>query len=112
MATIDTFNVNDVHVDAYDITENRITEIFGKSWPNYAVYQNTKRVGVQYADEDDAATAQRKNMANLNGLRAQINGLIDGWRNSRNDNFKARARRYDADVAAALVMCLEERATN
>src|SRR5260370_35200001 len=106
MATIDTFNVNDVHVDAYDITENRITEIFGKSWPNYAVYQNTKRVGVQYADEDDAATAQRKNMANLNGLRAQTNRLIDGSRNSRNHNFKPRSRRNHPDVPHALVMVL------
>jgi hypothetical protein len=103
----DAFTVADIRVGAIDGTETRVERIYAKVPQKYAVYQNDNRVAIQYADSPQEADTQRRNMASLNILRSQINGLINGWRLSRWVTFKRRARRFDAQVAAALIQCLE-----
>lgn len=93
-----------------DPSNNEIKRFYAFRPPQYAVYQTPNRVSLQYSDEDAKETEQRRRMAPLNGLRAQIDGLIDGWRN--NPRYKERAQRYDARVAAALILCLEEDVAN
>jgi hypothetical protein len=106
------FTAEDIKVGATDLTESRVTRIYVKASPFYAVYQTPDRVAVQYADYPQFAEAQRKLLAPLNGVRSQINGLINGWRNSSAGWFRAKARRYDTRVAAALVLALEEDSAN
>jgi hypothetical protein len=101
------FSVHDVMIGKIDLTERTIIDIYTKVEPLYAVYRTENRVGVQYADSDATATDQRKAMSVLNGLRTQINGLIDGWRTSKLTSFSSKAKRYDSRVAAALILCLE-----
>jgi hypothetical protein len=106
------FTVADIKVGATDLTESRVTRIYVKASPYYAVYQTPDRVAVQYSDYLQIAEAQRKLLAPLNGVRSQINGLINGWRNSKARWFRARAGRYDTRVAAALVLAFEEDSAN
>jgi len=98
--------VEEIEVGKKDNTDSRIDKIYAKRVPIYAVYQTPERAALQYADATELAAAQRRRMAVLNGIRAQIDGLVEGWRRSKNS--QAKAGRYDARVAAALILCLEE----
>ncbi|HEU5284092.1 MAG TPA: hypothetical protein VFU53_09775 [Burkholderiales bacterium] len=102
------FTVEDVVQGRRDQAQTEILCVYSKVSPRYAVYRTQNRTVVQYADDSKAADEQRKKMASLNGLRMQINGLIDGWRNSRSAYSRQKAQRYDARVGAALVLCLED----
>jgi hypothetical protein len=97
-------SVADTKIGADDNTGAKITKIYAKRLPNYAVYQTPERAAIQYADDETAAAMQRKAMAPLNIVRAQINALVDGWRRTRPE----KARGYDSRVAAALILCLED----
>jgi hypothetical protein len=140
--------IDDIVIGKSDGAGEPITKVHTKVPPLYAVYE-TDRVKVQYADDIDRANAQRKNMADLNELRGQIAGLIDGWQtagrrrwrwpralrggaardiaqDTANDaaqdaaDSKAhdaarsdgkpdrRVKKFNARVAAGLVMCLED----
>lgn len=107
MITSPAFLVDDVLLNATDLTGANIENIYAKARPHYAVYRSSDRVSVQYSDIDLEAADQRKNMSTLNGLRTEINGLIDGWRSSKWEVFQSKAARYDGQVAATLVLCLE-----
>ena len=100
------FSVDDVRIGAQDLTESKIEQIYAKVRPTYAVYRTDVRVSILYADNDAVAQSQRKRIAPLNGLRTEINGLINGWRT--NPQLEPKARRYDARVAAALILALED----
>jgi len=104
----DRFTVDDIRLGARDATEATIEHIYAKAPPLYAVYRNSDRVAVQYSDNEALADRQRTDTAVLSLLRSEINGLIDGWRHSSRRTFQSRARRYDGEVAAALIQCLEE----
>jgi len=99
------FTVANVLRGQSDSAGAAIVKVYSRVQPSYAVYQTADRVVIQFADADAAAAAQRKQMSALNGLRMQIDGLIDGWRKS--DRFREKASRYDDRVAAALILCLE-----
>ncbi|MFM0520737.1 hypothetical protein PQR08_25235 [Caballeronia jiangsuensis] len=99
--------VDEIKIDAEDITQQKIERIFYKAPPRFAVYAADKRVMVQYADDSFLEVKQRTDMASLNGLRSQINGLIDGWQTSRRIKKQTKAAKYNARVAAALNLCLE-----
>jgi len=86
----------------------RITTVYAKRPPDYAVYGTDERVMVHYADDGAVEKTQRTSMAPLNPARGEINGLIDGWRTSWFKEMRANAKRYDRRVADALVMGLEE----
>src|SRR5215469_14507409 len=107
MPNQDKFTVEEVQPGGRDLTQAKIEEVYTKVRPLYAVYRTSRRVSVQYADDDGVAASQRAKMAPLNSLRTQINGLIDGWRSSKFKPFQGKARRYDGRVAAALILCLE-----
>jgi hypothetical protein len=91
MTAPETFTVDDVRLDATDLTGAKIPKIYAKARPHYAVYRSSERVSVQYSDIDLEATDQRKNISALNGLRTEINGLIDGWRSSRWEAFQSQS---------------------
>jgi hypothetical protein len=96
--------VEEIEVGKTDNTGTKIIRIYAKRVPNYAVYQTPERAAIQYANDEEFAATQRKWMAPLNILRAQIDALVDGWRKGS----KAKASGYDARVAAALILCLEQ----
>ncbi len=96
--------VEDIQPGKLDSTGIPIVRVYARRIPRYAVYQTEARASVQYGNEDTLASAQRKSMAPLNVLRAQIDALVDGWRKSRLD----KAKGYDSRVAAALILCLED----
>jgi hypothetical protein len=73
----------------------------------YAVYRTPERVVIQFADDDVEQDRQRAALATLSPVRGQINGLIDGWRSSKKKHLQSDASRYDAQVADALVVALE-----
>jgi len=101
------FTVADVAVGRMDSANKKILCVYAKVSPQYAVYLTQGRIVVQYADDPKVAEAQRKDMASLNALRMQIEGLIDGWRSSRLAAYRRKAKRYDGRLAAALIVCLE-----
>jgi hypothetical protein len=101
------FTVDDVIEKGTDLIKNQILCVYSKVPPQYAVYLTKNRVVVQYADDPKSADEQRKKMATLNGLRTQIDGLVYGWRTSRIEGYRLKAKKYDIRVAAALVLCLE-----
>ena len=102
------FLVDDVKIGERDLTECEILKIFTKVRPQYAVYRTRDRVSVQFADDENVASQQRKDMSTLNLTRAQITGLIDGWSRSRWELFKAKAKKFEGRTATALVLSLEE----
>ena len=75
-------NVADIERGGVDDMGVRIIQVYGKKPPEYAVYRTRERVVIQFADAPAVTQEQRKAMAVLNPLRGEINGLIDGWRNS------------------------------
>jgi hypothetical protein len=101
------FLVDNVKIGDNDLTECKIIKIYTKVRPKYAVYRTPDRVAVQFADDEQAASQQRKDMATLNLTRAQITGLIDGWSRSKWELFKAKAKKFEGRVATALVLSLE-----
>src|SRR5262249_48229955 len=101
------FCVDDVKLGAKDLTGKPIEEIYIKVRPKYAVYRNTDRVVIQYADDETEATEQRKRMSTLNLARAQINGCISDWTKSKFKTFREKSAKYQGGVASALVLCLE-----
>jgi hypothetical protein len=107
MPELSRFIVDDVRVGARDLTDTPIDEIYTKVRSRYAVYRTSRRVSIQYSDSDSEASEQRKSIAPLNRLRTEIGGLIDGWRSSRVQAFRDKTQRYDGQVAAALILCLE-----
>jgi hypothetical protein len=98
--------VAELSVGKRDLAGNAISRIHSKVPPLYAVYE-TDRVVVQYADDQTVAGKQRQAMAPLNNLRSQITGLLEGWQ-TRSGEADFRAKKYNARVAAALVICLEQ----
>ncbi len=101
------FLVDNVKIGDPDLTECEIVKIYTKVRPKYAVYRTPDRVSVQFADDEQVASQQRKDMSTLNLTRAQITGLIDGWSRSRWQPFKAKAKKFEGRVATALVLSLE-----
>jgi hypothetical protein len=99
--------VTDLSLAATDATGAEVTTIYAKNPPLYAVYRTRERVLVQFADDPAKAGAQRSAMASLNPLRGEINGLVDGWRASKQEALRSKAVGYDRRSADALVMALE-----
>jgi len=100
-------SLSNLRVGADDAAGARVTVIYAKNSPLYAVYRTDDRVLIQFADDGDKANAQRAAMAQLNPLRGEINGLIDGWKKSQQEHVKAKAARYDRRTADALGMACE-----
>jgi uncharacterized protein YukE len=100
--------VEDIQLGKKDPTQMEIRQIYSKAPPRYAVYRTDERVAVQFADDAKLAATQRKNMASLNSLRSQINGLISDWSRSSRRRYRDKAEKYERRVAAALILCLED----
>jgi hypothetical protein len=77
------FEVSDVQVGKLDANKANILKVYAKVCSKYAIYRTTDGVAVQFADDHGEASAQRKTLLALASLRAQINGLIDGWRQQK-----------------------------
>ncbi|MBC9032229.1 hypothetical protein IAG41_07490 [Sphingomonas sp. JC676] len=101
-------NVADLSLPGKDAMGVAITDLYARKPPVYGVYRTARGVMVHFADEDAAANAQRADLARLNPLRGQINGLVEGWRSSlAGSPQNARAERYDRRVGDALIVALE-----
>ncbi|HEY1962219.1 MAG TPA: hypothetical protein VGG69_07370 [Rhizomicrobium sp.] len=99
--------VGAINIGQLDSTGARIDTVYSKAEKIYAVFRTPERVVVQYADEPATADDQRKKLAALNPVRGEINGLVDGWRNSGDPREQSKARLFDRRVADALVMALQ-----
>ncbi|WP_081159367.1 hypothetical protein [Ensifer aridi] len=113
--------VGDISVGKTDLTGLEIVTVYSKIPKVYAVYANSERVMIQYADGEQLAMEQKLALAHLAPLRGEINGLIDGWRSSKHASLDkaqrkrhpniaaadARAKRYDRRTADALVVALQ-----
>jgi hypothetical protein len=99
--------VDDIKINAIDATGARITTVYAKKPREYAVYRTPERVVVQYADAPAQQNEQRTNLAGLNPLRGEINGLINGWRSSTKPHLLSNASRFDRRVADAVMVALE-----
>lgn len=118
-------NIADLALKERDPAGVEVLQFYARKPPEYAVYQTSERVTIQFADAPDKADEQRKALAQLAPLRGELNGLIDGWRDapnrmldrpawlwrlageSRGARLRRRAARYDRRVADALVVALE-----
>ena len=99
--------IADLKPGGHDLMGEVIKRFYGLKPPEYAVYSTTNRLLVWYADDPTVAAQQRKGMAQLSQVRGEINGLVDGWRESGWRSAASRAVRYDRRVADALVVALE-----
>jgi len=93
--------------DKDDSTGAKIETVYAKVVPLYAVYRTAERVIVQYADDDALGSEQRRALIESNPVKGEINGLIDGWRKSKSESQRSRARLFDRRVADALVVALQ-----
>lgn len=101
-------NVADLTLPGKDAMGVDITDLYARKPPVYAVYRTDRRVMVHFADDEAAANKQRADLARLNPLRGQINGLVEGWRTGpAGGPAQARAERYDRRVADALIVAFE-----
>ncbi|WP_375393594.1 hypothetical protein [uncultured Sphingomonas sp.] len=91
-----------------DSAGNAIREFYACNPPAYAVYRTDARVMIAFADKGATERVQRAKLAPLGPLRSEINGLIDGWRSSRDHRRLAKARTFDRRTADAIVMALED----
>jgi hypothetical protein len=107
VAAVANTRVEDIKQGLKDLSGNDIVNVYALSPPAYAVYRNTARVMIQFADDRKRANRQRNALAQLSPLRGQISGLIDGWHSSENPVDNSRAARYDKRVADAVVTGLE-----
>lgn len=102
-----TSTVASIVKDQNDSTGAKIETVYAKVIPLYAVYRTAERVIVQYADDDQLGSDQRQALIESNPVKGEINGLIDGWRKSKSESEKTRARLFDRRVADALVVALQ-----
>lgn len=112
-------NVADLTVGDPDSAGICVERIYARNPPSYAVYRTGDRLCMHFADDAAKADEQRKALAQLSPLRGEINGLIDRWREASLDRRfvwigpktgarqRARAERYDRQVADALIVALE-----
>jgi hypothetical protein len=99
--------VEDIEVGKRDSAGIGICDVYARIIPQYAVYRTLERVLIHFSDDTDQGKVQRSALIQLNPLRGEINGLIDGWRNSRIEHLASKARRYNRRVADALIVSLE-----
>ena len=100
--------VADLKRDQPNSMGDMVVVIYGFKPPEYAVYGTETRILVQFADDVQSESKQRKAMVPLNPVRGEINGLINGWRLHKYRNLRRKASRYDRRVGDALVVALEE----
>ena len=102
-------NVADLDVGGLDSVGQEVRLFYGRKPPVFAVYRTQERVSVHFADDTNEANRQRKNIAPLNPIRGEINGLLDGWRCRREgDRRYHRVLRFDRRVGDALVVAFED----
>jgi len=99
--------VAEIKEQGQDAAGVAIIDVYVKQPPHYAIYRTDARVMVHYADAEDEARQQSATLAPLNPIRGQINGLIDGWRFSKREQLRAKAKRYDRRVADALGVAMQ-----
>jgi hypothetical protein len=99
--------VANIAMDQTDSAGVPVRIVYAKDPPNYAVYGTDDRVVIQFADDPATARSQRSALTKLNPLRGEINGLVDGWRSSKDAKLKAKARCFDRRAADALTLGLE-----
>lgn len=104
--------VSEIKQGEKDAVNGDIIAVYTRHPPEYAVYRTKERVMVHYADDPARASAQATALAPLNPLRGEINGLIDGWRSSKDKGLSAKAVRYDRRVADSLRVALEGDSAN
>lgn len=99
--------VSAIEKDKPDSTGAQICAVYAKRPPDYAVYRTLERLLVHYADNAEREQTQRASLVRLNPIRGEINGLVDGWRCSRNAQLRAKGQAFDRRVADSLVLGLE-----
>jgi hypothetical protein len=104
-------NVEEVSVGELDPTGVTIECVYVKNAPDYAIYRTAQRVMVHFADSQERKQQQQEVLAALNPLRGEINGLIDGWRESTTHDKEAMTRLFDRRIADSLAMALENDVT-
>ncbi len=100
--------VDQILIGRMDGSGNQILAVYAKNGAMYAVYRTPERVVVQFADDDKTGDEQRAALAPLNPVRGEINGLVDGWRNSPDPDKQSKAKLFDRRVADALVNALQK----
>jgi hypothetical protein len=100
--------VSEIVKGQLDDAGEEVINVYAKNSPNYAVYQTEDRVRIHYADDPTKAKEQRTSIAQLNPIRSEINGLIDGWRGSKSPNSLKRAFNYSLRASDGLIVALEE----
>lgn len=113
-------NISDLMLCEQDALGEKILRFYAHHSPQYAVYQTTERVAVQFADAVDDAGEQRKSLSQLAPVLSEINGLLQSWHNApdtqrfigfvpvRNGKkLRDQADRYDRRIGDALVVALE-----
>src|ERR1043165_8073464 len=98
--------IEDLKVGGKDVVGNHIYRIYATAPKHYAIYQSDYGVVVHFSDEPAEEATQRKRMSGISGIRGKINTLISGWRDSQ--RYKNKTSLYDARVATALALCLED----
>jgi len=99
--------VAQIAIGALDAAGASILSVYYKQTPDYAVYRTSERVMVHFADDPAEAKAQSTALAQLNPVRGEVNGLIDGWRSSGDPKKIHKEKLYDRRVADSLIAALQ-----
>ncbi|HZF96331.1 MAG TPA: hypothetical protein VEZ20_15830 [Allosphingosinicella sp.] len=98
--------VGDIVMGALDSSESPILAVYAKVSRRYAIYRTAQQVMIQYADDDTEGVNQRASMGPLEGVRSQVNGMIDALRCDPAAYQQTKAEQFDRRVASALAIAL------
>ena len=101
------FTVASICQEQPDSTGANVEAVYSKVVPIYAVYRTASRVMVQFADDGTLGSEQRQSLAPVNPVRGRLNGILDEWRNGRNEKRRRRADNFDRRIADALTLALQ-----
>lgn len=104
-------DVKEIKTGGQDAADVKITSVYIKQPPRFAIYRTKERVMVHYADDIEEAKHQSALLAPLNPVRGEINGLIDGWRTSTRKSRASWASVFDRRIADGLHSGLQEDAS-
>ena len=102
-------SVSAIAIGAHDSNNREIVDVYARETGRYAIYQTAQRVIIAYADDPLVQQIQRRRLARLAVLRAEIDAMLAGWRtkSASVSRLPETARQYDQQVASALIVAME-----
>lgn len=99
--------VASIEQDQRDSTGALIRAVYAKIVPVYAIYRTDERVVIQFSDDAELGSEQRKAVAEISVTRSRIDGMVDDLRASTDVRRHRQADDVGRRIAGALGLLLQ-----